>query len=289
MEKKLKDFLDEAFEPYGDFPARTEVINELLTHLTDKYNDLKAQGKSDDEAYQMTIGTFGDVKEIMENVPGAPVHDAPQAEAAEPEKDSMDLRKTLKQALKQAKASMGMSRFGAVSMPQSDLTDSQLADENFSYSALAGTKFDRSNLGGATFAASDLRDTSYVDADLAKATLSACDLHNANFSGANLAGTKFRACDLKDVKLKASKLTGTVFQHCDLGELNFDGQELTNVSFSASSLKKTSFKQVVLTNVSFHHSDVKHTIFDGATMDKVTYALLKGAGAKLDNVNVVAA
>jgi hypothetical protein len=42
----------------------------------------------------------------------------------------------------------------------------------------------------------------------------------------------------------------------------------------------------VLNNVTFHHSKVKHTIFDGATMDKITYALLKGVGANLTNVTV---
>ena len=33
MEKKLETFLDEAFKPYGDFPARADVVQELLTNL----------------------------------------------------------------------------------------------------------------------------------------------------------------------------------------------------------------------------------------------------------------
>jgi len=51
-------------------------------------------------------------------------------------------------------------------------------------------------------------------------------------------------------------------------------------------MKGTSFKNAILQDTTFHHSEVKHTIFDGATMDKVTYALLKGAKANLDNVTV---
>jgi uncharacterized protein YjbI with pentapeptide repeats len=61
---------------------------------------------------------------------------------------------------------------------------------------------------------------------------------------------------------------------------------LDGVKFESSSLKKTSFKGATLRNVSFHHSAVKHTIFDGAIMDKVTYAVLKGAKADLSNVTV---
>lgn len=56
--------------------------------------------------------------------------------------------------------------------------------------------------------------------------------------------------------------------------------------FDGCGLKRTSFKNAALHDVTFHHSDVKHTVFDGATMDKVTYALLKGAKANLENVTV---
>jgi len=36
--------------------------------------------------------------------------------------------------------------------------------------------------------------------------------------------------------------------------------------------------------VSFHNTDVKYAIFDGAKMDKVTYAMLKSAKAKLNDI-----
>ena len=52
MEKKLQQFLDNAFAPYGDFPSKNDVTKELLANLQEKYSDLKKQGKNDDEAYQ---------------------------------------------------------------------------------------------------------------------------------------------------------------------------------------------------------------------------------------------
>ena len=52
MEKQLQQHLNEAFAPYGDFPARADVMQELLANLEEKYRDLKARSKSDDEAYQ---------------------------------------------------------------------------------------------------------------------------------------------------------------------------------------------------------------------------------------------
>src|SRR6185369_14559807 len=72
MDKKLEKYLDEAFKPYGDFPAKSDVKAELLGNLEEKYDDLKAGGKSDDEAYQATIDSVGDIAEIMEHVPHDP-------------------------------------------------------------------------------------------------------------------------------------------------------------------------------------------------------------------------
>jgi len=69
MEDKLQQFLDQAFAPYGKFPARADVTRELLGNLQEKFADLKKEGKSDDEAYQATIDSFGDIAEIMEQVP----------------------------------------------------------------------------------------------------------------------------------------------------------------------------------------------------------------------------
>ena len=42
-----------------------------------------------------------------------------------------------------------------------------------------------------------------------------------------------------------------------------------------------------LRDVSFHHAAVKHAIFDGAAMDKLTYAILKGAKATLNNITIL--
>lgn len=281
MEEKLHHFLDKAFTPYGDFPARTDVTNELLTNLVEKYQDLKKQGMSDDEAYQAAIDSFGNVEEIMEHVP----HDAKNQET-KPEREP-GLRKTLKQTLREAKALMGLSKFGATVLKQADLSDSNLAGEDFSYSALNETVFDRSDLNKATFRAAAITGASFADANLSSATFAASALEKTTFNGANLSGTKFHSSALKGATFAGAMLTNTDFHRSDLGSVSFDDQELNGVIFNGSALKKTSFRNTTLLDVSFHHTDVKHAIFDGAKMDKVTYALLKGAGAAVENVKIV--
>jgi BTB/POZ domain-containing protein KCTD9 len=281
MENKLKQFLDNAFEPYGNFPSRTDVIKELITNLTEKYQDLKQQGYSDEEAYQATINSFGNVEEIMEQLPHSPKVAAPKQE------NNSGLFTTLKAALKQAKASMGMSKFAAIDLKQADLSDSNLAEGNFSYSSLLETKFNRSIVTDAMFMAAALKGSSFENSNLTNSIFGASDLQEVNFNGANLTNTKFRASALQSATFENSTLVNTTFITSDLSTLSFNNLELNGVIFNASSLKGTTFKNATLRNVSFHHSDVKHTIFDGAKMDKVTYALLKSAKANLENVEII--
>ena len=285
MENRIKQFLDDAFAPYGEFPARAEVTQELLANLLEKYRDAKAEGMTDQAAYQATVDAFGDVEEIMEQVPhaGLSINQTANHDA----EANMGIGKTIREDLRKARKNMLSSKFSSVQMEKADLRDTNLSAADFSYSALNGTAFDRSNLSGAVFSAASLRDTSFIEATLGKANFIACDLQRAHFTGAVLQGASFKACSLKDVVFEKAGLRGTTFHGSDLSNLSFEGHVLEDVTFSGASLDKTSFKNATLHNVTFVQTRVKHAIFDGTKMDKVTYALLRGAGAKLDTAVIV--
>jgi uncharacterized protein YjbI with pentapeptide repeats len=261
MEKKLSQFLDEAFTPYGDFPARADVVQELLANLLEKFSDLKKQGKSETQAYQLTVDSFGDVSEIMEQV---------QHDAAEPARAAVGDKSTPKASV----------------LTQADLTDTDLAGKDFSMSALMETSFDRSDLHDVQFKSAALSGATFAEANLKNAVFSSADLQNVNFNKADLTDAKFKSAALKGATFIDTTLINTEFSKSDLSGILFDGLVLEGVIFNSSSLKKASFKGAELRNVSFHHTAVKHAIFDGATMDKLTYALLKGAKATLNDVVV---
>jgi len=120
MKDKLKHFLDETFAPYGDFPSRADVTQELLVNLQEKYDELRKLGRSEDEAYRATIDSFGDVAEIMDQVPHG------ESEQSENRSDS----KASTKAKKRAKASR--SPFSCTTLRQADLSDSDLSGRDFS-------------------------------------------------------------------------------------------------------------------------------------------------------------
>lgn len=280
MDKKLTQFLHDAFVPYGDFPARADVTQELEANLLEKFNDLKTQGKSDDEAYQMTVDSFGDVSEIMEQVP----HHDHATKHAHHHGDDTKLHKTILHGVREAAGNKPTAQ--ASNLAQADLTDTDLSGKDFSMSALMDVKFDRSDLHDAKFKAAALSGASFVETNLTNVFFGHADLQNANFDQANLTDVQFNGSALKGVTFVGSTLVNTEFNKSDLSGISFEGMTLNGVIFNSSSLKKTSFKDAKLQNVTFHHSAVKHAIFDGATMDKLTYALLKGAKAMLTDVTV---
>jgi uncharacterized protein YjbI with pentapeptide repeats len=78
-----------------------------------------------------------------------------------------------------------------------------------------------------------------------------------------------------------------------------DGLTFIGVKFDKTSLNEATFKGATLRNVSFlapftwytlskkYYRAIKTICFDGATMDKLTYAALKGMEADLSKVTVI--
>jgi uncharacterized protein YjbI with pentapeptide repeats len=89
------------------------------------------------------------------------------------------------------------------------------------------------------------------------------------------------------------------FKYCDLRGLCLDGQTFIGVKFDNAALNGATFKGATLKNVSFvaavtwtslskkHYRAIKTICFDGATMDKLTYATLKGLEADLSKITVI--
>lgn len=157
-----------------------------------------------------------------------------------------------------------------------DLSKSVLKDADFREIKVHDGKFNYSNLKGADFSGSDLSCSSFK----------CSNLDGAKFDGANLTNARLNKSNLKHATFRGAILDNTNFSSSELSGVCFDGMTLNGTDFTYSGLRGTSFRNAVLKNVSFK-TEVRKSIFDGATMDKLTYALLKGFKARLDNVTVI--
>jgi uncharacterized protein YjbI with pentapeptide repeats len=119
----------------------------------------------------------------------------------------------------------------------------------------------------------------------------------AKFVDANLMNAQFTKADLRKTIFENCTFDGVDFNRCDLRGLSFDGQTFLGVKFNKSALNDVSFRGATLRNVSFtlpfsvtnkSYMAMKTICFDGATMDKLTYAALKGMGVSdLSNVTTI--
>ncbi|GHO82006.1 pentapeptide repeat-containing protein [Dictyobacter formicarum] len=288
MDEKLTNYVNGVFAPYDGVKSATELKADLLSDLQERFRELKAEGKDDETAFNMTIESIGDIEQTVQEV---------------------------------ANLSRSLERQVAINLSASNLTQSDFAGViaqkgNFQASALRGSDFTGADLTGSSFRSSDVREANFAGANLTDCDFSTLDLQDANFreailvrtnfSTSWLVGATFIGVTLTDVKLTKTYLGKTTFERCrflgvdftssDLSGQRFDGQTFIGVTFDDAGLKDASFQGATLKNVSFrsrfplskkYYRALKTISFDGAMMDKLTYAALKGLEVDLSKVTVL--
>jgi len=291
MNEKINQYLNGVFAPYEGVKSVAELKADLLADLQERFRELKAEGKDDETAFAMTVDSIGDIEETVQEV--------------------ASLSRSLERQV--------LTNFSASNLPKSDFAGVKAHKGKFEASMLHGSDFSGADLTGSSFKASDVREANFDGANLTDCTLSVSDFTGASFNKTILVRTEFSTSDLtrakfSDVKLIDVKLTttdlretifenctfnGVDFKYCDLRGQHLDGLTFIGVKFDRADLKEATFKAATLRNVSFlaavtwtswskkHYRAIKTINFDGAMMDKLTYATLKGLEVDLSKVTII--
>ena len=288
MNEKLNEYLDGVFAPYDGVKSVAELKTDLLSDLQERFNELKAEGKDDETAFQMTIGSIGDIEETVLEVANL----------------SSSLERQVRINL--TAIDLQKSDFAGVNMHKGKFKASPLREANFAGADVTGSSFEVSDAREANFDGADLTDCKFSILDLAGASFHQAILVRTNFNKVGLDGAKFIDVKLTDVNLFMSDLRKAIFERCffngvdfkysDLRGLCLDGLTFIGVKFDKAALNEVTFKGATLKNVSFrpafaltnkNYLAMKTINFDGAMMDKLTYAALKGLGVDFDLSKVV--
>ena len=70
MYKELREYIDNLFMDAPQTKKTVEVKEEILQNLSDKYNDLVSEGKSEDAAFNISVASVGDIGELIEDLKG---------------------------------------------------------------------------------------------------------------------------------------------------------------------------------------------------------------------------
>lgn len=68
MNEKLREHIEELFKNAPQTRQAVEIKEEILQNTIDRYNDLKAEGKSDDAAYNIAVAGIGDVSHLIDSM-----------------------------------------------------------------------------------------------------------------------------------------------------------------------------------------------------------------------------
>lgn len=288
MNQKLTSYLNGVFTPYDGVKSVTELKADLHSDLQERYHDLKTEGKDDETAFNMTIESIGDIEQTIMEV--------------------ANLSRSLERQV--------LTNLSASNLQMSDFAGVIAHKGQFKASALRGSDFAGADLTGSSFKSSDVREANFDGANLTDCILSTSDLSNVSFkqsilvrttfSMSGLDGAKFTGINLTDVTLSKTDLRKTIFEGCsfngvdfeysDLSGLCLDGQSFIGVKFDKAALNEVSFRGATLKNVSFksafsfskrYYRAIQSICFDGAMMDKLTFAVLKGMEADLSKVKVI--
>ncbi|MDF2505978.1 permease prefix domain 1-containing protein [Clostridium sp.] len=82
MYEKFRKKLDELFENAPETNRARELKEELLANLIDKYNDLIASGKAEEEAFNIAMSSIGDVDELIRGLKEKDVFDYAEIQKA---------------------------------------------------------------------------------------------------------------------------------------------------------------------------------------------------------------
>ncbi|WP_068781185.1 pentapeptide repeat-containing protein [Paenibacillus sp. GM2] len=277
MNEKLNSYLNGVFAPYDGLKSVEELKSDLLSDLQERFHELKAEGKDDETAFEMTIDSIGDIEETLLEVANL----------------SRSLERQVQINLRAI--NLQESDFAGVTLHEGEFKVSDLQGANFAGADLTGTSFATSNAQKANFDGANLTDCSFSVTDLTDASFHKSVLVRTNVITSSMKGAKFNHIRLTDVRLTKTDLreatfencvfNGVDFKSCDLRGSHFDGQTFIGVKFDKSSLINASFRGATLKNVSFRlpfsmtnksYLDFKTVCFDDAAMDKLTYAALKG-------------
>src|SRR5262245_115720 len=185
---KLDVYVDGVFAPYEGAKSISELKADLLADLRERFRELRAEGKDDATAFELTIDSIGDIEQTVQEV--------------------SNLSRLLERQM--------ATRFDASDLRGSDFAGVTVRAGKFDANGRRGSDFSRSDLTGGSFKSSDLADANFDGANLTGVKMTTLELARASFRRALLVRTDFSMSGLADTRFADAALTDVAFRKTDL-------------------------------------------------------------------------
>ncbi|WP_229683192.1 pentapeptide repeat-containing protein [Virgibacillus oceani] len=217
--EQLKAYVHTIFAPYQDIKSANEFEEELLQNLLEKYSEHKQNGYSDQDAYQMTIDSVGDVSELID---------------------------TLNLSYNELEEAIQMN-FSKQRLTDSDFQSVSVHDGKFNYSNLKRSDFSNSDLKNSTFKGSDLTECTFENANLTKTLFRNSNLNKVTFNNCIYVGTYFKRCNLTGLVFDGETFRSNVqFRGNDLKKADFNGATMDQLTYNFLKASDADLSNVII-------------------------------------------
>lgn len=158
----------------------------MTQNLMEKYSGYRRQGLSDQDAYQLTVDSIGEVSELIESIQ---LQQSQLEEAVQMNYSKQNLKAS---DFCSVTVNNGKFNYSDLSGSDSDLTKSEFKSSN-----LQKCTFDGENLTGTSFGNSTFKGASFSNCTFDQAVFKGCDLNGMDFDGEIFNQTIFETIALK--------------------------------------------------------------------------------------------
>ncbi|EUJ43626.1 pentapeptide repeat-containing protein [Paenilisteria rocourtiae] len=265
MNEKLIGYIDGQFSAYEDTTEISELKEELVHDLQEKYDELEEQGYDEEEAYELTIHSLGDISEVIESIGvkrKMSLEDNPAWQEIEEAKQRAanndgTIRRKVLEGFNFSNSDLRNSYFDDGEFRSVNFKHSNLAGVNFDHRVFIDTKFDYVNLTGASFESAEFHNGSL------KGTYAKKGDGLPSFKGAFMQGVNVSTATLKGADFSYANLANSKFNASELTNASFEGADLTFAELKQSALSKTNFANAIFDQTDFSYSDLSKSNFDG--------------------------
>lgn len=99
-EERIKQHIDALFSTAPDVNRINDLKNEIYLNTLDRYRDLLAEGKTEEEAYRTAIGGIGDVRELIRSLNTTSGANAPVQDSVDRSPKRKPVAKSLRKTLR---------------------------------------------------------------------------------------------------------------------------------------------------------------------------------------------
>ncbi|MFT4148247.1 MAG: pentapeptide repeat-containing protein [Micrococcaceae bacterium] len=293
QQERFALFLDKKLAAYSNIPGIEDLKEELLTHLMDKYHDLRENGITEELAYLDSVEEFKDLDDMIEELlPEAQKYQGSSSLHDNTHKNSFGYRDTRRKSKHHDKMSDWEAEFTGdpthrvdyedtkySTPPTSSMNEGSQVSGGFGFPSgfqgfVAPGQSSSMHQGAHNATHDGYRHGNQQNLGFTLGSILKDFVNNVSSEFGMGEGSPQKtliAKDMKNTDFTNVNLSSYSFNMCDIKSASFSDASLSDSRFRATDLKKSNYLRVAIDNVRVMASDMKHSYMQDVSISNASF------------------